>query len=213
MAEEVEQLTSDLDAAAQSTVLPTESEPLSNGGLAGSSPDTRSLGSCHRNEVTLVGRLLGPVRERALRGGAVVCSFRVVVRRDSASRGASIDTLDCVAWGESAVQRALRRWSIGDLVEVRGALRRRFWRGVSGMASRCEIEVDVARRLARVEASVAGACRCSDTIARASVSVGVLASAVPVPLDGRSSDGGTPLPRMTASGTDPQRSAELAPSG
>jgi len=107
----------------------------------------------HRNEVTLVGRLAGEVQERPMPSGATLCSFRLVVRREGASRGPSIDTLDCVAWLE-AVRQAVLRWSAGDLIEVRGAVRRRFWRGVSGPVSRCEIEVGIARRLARAEAGV-----------------------------------------------------------
>jgi single-strand DNA-binding protein len=107
----------------------------------------------HRNEVTLVGRLAGEIQERPMPSGAVLCSFRLVVRRESASRGPSIDTLDCVVW-LAAVRQAVLRWSAGDLVEVRGAVRRRFWRGVSGPVSRCEIEVGIARRLARAEAGV-----------------------------------------------------------
>jgi single-strand DNA-binding protein len=85
--------------------------------------------------------------------GATLCSFRVVVRRDSVARGPSIDTLDCVAW-LAAVRQAVLRWSAGDLIEVRGAIRRRFWRGVSGPVSRCEIEVGIARRLARAGAGI-----------------------------------------------------------
>jgi single-strand DNA-binding protein len=107
----------------------------------------------HRNEVTLVGRLADGAQERPMPSGAVLCSFRLVVRRDSVSRGPSIDTLDCVAW-LAAVRHTVLRWSAGDLVEVRGAVRRRFWRGVSGPVSRCEIEVGIARRLARAGAGV-----------------------------------------------------------
>jgi single-strand DNA-binding protein len=107
----------------------------------------------HRNEVTVVGRLWGPVQQRALASGVVLCRFRVVVRRERATGGTSVDALDCVVPGPGAVQRAVCRWSAGDLVEVRGALRRRCWRGVSGgVASRCEIEVEVARRLATAAA-------------------------------------------------------------
>jgi len=104
--------------------------------------------SRHRNEVTLVGRLAGEIRERPMPSGAMLCSFRLVVCRDTPSPGPNIDALDCVAW-LPAVRRVAQRWSAGDLVEVRGSIRRRFWRGVSGPASRCEIEVALARRLAR----------------------------------------------------------------
>jgi single-strand DNA-binding protein len=107
----------------------------------------------HRNEVTLVGRLAGEAQERPMPSGAMLCSFRLVVRRDSALRGPSIDTLDCVAW-LTAVRQSVLSWSAGDLVEVRGAVRRRFWRGVSGPVSRCEIEVGIARRLSRAGARI-----------------------------------------------------------
>jgi single-strand DNA-binding protein len=107
----------------------------------------------HRNEVTLVGRLAGEIRERPMPSGALLCSFRLVVRRETAAHGPNIDALDCVAW-LATVRQAVLRWSVGDLIEVRGAVRRRFWRGVSGPASRCEIEVGLARRLARAGAGV-----------------------------------------------------------
>jgi single-strand DNA-binding protein len=107
----------------------------------------------HRNEVTLIGRLAGEIRERPMPSGALLCSFRLVVRRETAAHGPNIDALDCVAW-LTTVRRAVLRWSVGDLIEVRGAVRRRFWRGVSGPVSRCEIEVGLARRLARAGAGV-----------------------------------------------------------
>jgi single-strand DNA-binding protein len=124
------------------------------------------LNAGHRNEVTLVGRLAGDVRERSMPSGALLSSFRLVVRRDSVAHGPNIDALDCIAWG-APVQRAIRRWAAGDLVEVRGAVRRRFWRGVSGSVSRCEIEVSVVRRLARAAAGVSGGRRGSRTGQRA----------------------------------------------
>jgi single-strand DNA-binding protein len=111
------------------------------------SPDRLNVG--HRNEVTLVGRLAGEVNERLMPSGTPLSSFRLVVRREvGATQGPNIDTLDCVAW-HTAVQRVIRSWTAGDLVEVRGAVRRRFWRGGSGSVSRCEIEVGTVRRLAR----------------------------------------------------------------
>jgi hypothetical protein len=38
-------------------------------------------------------------------------------------------------------------WQIDDVIEVNGALRRRFWRGASGLTSGCEIDVVRASRL------------------------------------------------------------------
>jgi single-strand DNA-binding protein len=101
----------------------------------------------HRNEITLVGRLAAEASERVMPSGSTLCSFRLVIRRNNPGQGPPVDTLDCAAWSRS-VRRVARLWSAGDLVEVRGALRRRFWRGPGGVVSRCEVEVGSARRLA-----------------------------------------------------------------
>ncbi len=45
-----------------------------------------------------------------------------------------VDTFDCVAW-TAATRRAAQALSVGDVVEVTGALRRRFWRTGAGAAS------------------------------------------------------------------------------
>jgi single-strand DNA-binding protein len=122
-------------------------------------PSTRRAasepGSVHVNEVHLVGRLaVDPVR-RELPSGDPLVSFRLVVERPPGSRGAragagtprspTIDTLDCAAWRRD-VQRVLARASAGDVLEVHGALRRRFWRTGGGPASRSEVEVLRVRR-------------------------------------------------------------------
>lgn len=105
-----------------------------------------------RNEVTLAGRLPAPAEERTLPSGDALVSFRVVVGRPPEARGRSrapaIDTIDCVVWGGPARRTALG-WAAGDVVEVTGALRRRFWRAGGGAASRTEVEVLKARRLAK----------------------------------------------------------------
>lgn len=110
----------------------------------------------HRNEILLVGRLAAVPEVRTLPSGDVLATFRLVVGRPAAERAprtprgraVTVDTLDCVAW-RGAVRRAASRWAAGDLLEVTGALRRRFWRSTSGAASRCEVEVAAARRLRR----------------------------------------------------------------
>ena len=60
------------------------------------------------------------------------CPSGVVVSRAPARRGArsggpTVDTLDCAAW-RADVQRSVERAAEGDLVELHGSLRRRFWR-------------------------------------------------------------------------------------
>ena len=106
-----------------------------------------------RNEVTLAGRLAATADERTLPSGDPLVTFRVVVprppaRRATRERAPTIDTIDCVAWA-AGVRRAALGWDPGDVVEVSGALRRRFWRGNGVAVSRTEVEVHKARRLAR----------------------------------------------------------------
>ncbi len=105
--------------------------------------------SAHLNEVHLVGRLAAEAQARELPSGDVVTTFRLVVARNTPNRAGSraptVDTIDCAAWTKST-QRALRSCATGDVVEVTGALRRRFWRGAQGPASRSEVEVTSVRR-------------------------------------------------------------------
>jgi single-strand DNA-binding protein len=107
------------------------------------------------NEVRLVGRVSAPPEERRLPSGDQLVSWRVVVERPPSRRAAppgvrptTIDTLDCVAWA-AGVRRTARGLRPGDVVEVTGALRRRFWRAGAGASSRTQVEADVVRRLVR----------------------------------------------------------------
>ena len=113
-------------------------------------------GRAHANEVRLVGRLaVEPVR-KDLPSGDPLVSFRLVVERDPkarrsaadgrSSRSPTVDTLDCSVWRRD-VQRTLARAAPGEVLEVEGALRRRFWRTGAGAASRSEVEVQRVRRL------------------------------------------------------------------
>jgi single-strand DNA-binding protein len=101
------------------------------------------------NEVRLVGRLSAEPDEREMPSGDLMVSFRVVVpRAPDPRRRTSVDALECVAWtGRS--RRAVRSWRVGDVVEVTGELRRRFFRTAAGPASRVEVEVVRARVLRR----------------------------------------------------------------
>lgn len=104
------------------------------------------------NEIHVVGRLAAEAVVRELPSGDVLVSFRVVVdrlaasRAGAAARGRQVDTLDCSAL-RAPVRRAALRWGTGDVVELHGALRRRFWRSPGGPASRYEVEVMRARRV------------------------------------------------------------------
>lgn len=107
------------------------------------------------NEVRLVGRVSGEPQERSLPSGDQLVSWRVVVDRAPSRRPApegvrvpTIDTLDCVAW-TAATRRTARGLQPGDVVEVNGALRKRYWRTGGGPASRTEVEAEGVRRLQR----------------------------------------------------------------
>ena len=105
------------------------------------------------NVVRIVGRLAAPALARELPSGDVITTFRVIVgprprRGRTDRRGATtVDTLECVVW-TAGLRRRLTGYAPGDLLEVEGALRRRFWRSPGGAAaSRCEIEVGRVRRV------------------------------------------------------------------
>ena len=107
----------------------------------------------HLNEVRLVGRLAAEPVVRELPSGDILVQFRLIVDRPPGAaatgrRTPTIDTLDCAAWRKD-VQRSLRSCAPGDLLQVDGALRRRFWRAGAGAASRSEVEVLRVKRRAR----------------------------------------------------------------
>jgi single-strand DNA-binding protein len=112
-----------------------------------------------RNEVALVGRVSAPAEERTLPSGDVLLTWRLVVDRPPSRRTApegaravTVDTIDCVAW-TTGLRRTAGGFEAGDVVRVEGALRRRFWRGGGGPASRYEVEVASTKRLTRARAS------------------------------------------------------------
>jgi single-strand DNA-binding protein len=106
----------------------------------------------HRNEVSLVGRVSAEPTVVVLPSGDELVTARLVVERPRPPAGhgrrRGVDTVMCVAW-TGPLRRRLRVWCPGDVVEVTGALRRRFWRGRAGKQSRYEIEVMTAERLFR----------------------------------------------------------------
>ena len=97
----------------------------------------------HRNEIVLVGRVTTPAVERVLPSGDTICQWRVTVDRGG---DGGHDVVDCTAW-TARNRRSAASWGKGDVVEITGALRRRFWKSPGGVASVCDIEVHTARRL------------------------------------------------------------------
>ena len=100
----------------------------------------------HVNQVRLRGRVSAAPEQRELPSGDRLVTARLVVARPPgpARQRQPVDVLDCVAWTARA-QRLVAGWQPGSVVEVEGAIRRRFRRG-TGRVSSSRVEIEVARR-------------------------------------------------------------------
>ena len=101
----------------------------------------------------LVGRLAAVAEDRELPSGDLLTCWRLVVGRPPSTRKdgrrpVTLDTVDCVAWAKG-VRRTVAAYAAGDVLVVEGALRRRFFSANGRPASRYEVEVVKARRLAK----------------------------------------------------------------
>jgi single-strand DNA-binding protein len=101
------------------------------------------------NEVVLRGRVRHQPERRELPSGSVLVTLRLVVPRTTPGPGrATSDWVDCTVW-QPALHGRLAGWRAGDQVEVRGALRRRFYRAAGATGTRLEVEVLGGRMLRR----------------------------------------------------------------
>jgi len=104
------------------------------------------------NEVRLVGRLAGDPRLRELPSGDTVWTLRVTVDRrlppGRAKPRQRVDSLECAVWS-GRLKQQVKGWSAGDVVEVSGALRRRFFQAGGATASRVEVELSKGRIIRR----------------------------------------------------------------
>ena len=99
------------------------------------------------NEVRLVGRVTSLAVEKELPSGDKVVEFRVVIGRGKMRNGKKeVDSLDIAAWSAKA-RRAALAVKIDSWVEVKGSVRRRFWRAPTGLASRWQVEASEVVRL------------------------------------------------------------------
>lgn len=98
------------------------------------------------NEVILAGHLSRDPVEKQLPSGDTVWLLRVVVPRAGDRKG--VDWVDCAVWG-GRLRRSASRWAEGDEVEVRGFLRRRFFRSAGASVSRLEVEASGGRLIRR----------------------------------------------------------------
>ena len=106
------------------------------------------------NAVRLRGRVSTPPEQRELPSGTTIVTLRLSVPRQvtpmTEGSRQSVDWVDCAAWG-AKVRRTVSGWRAGDVVELEGALRRRFYRGAAGTSTRLEVEVLSGRLVARAE--------------------------------------------------------------
>ena len=93
------------------------------------------------NSVLLIGRVSGETSERELPSGDRVAEFRLVVARDDRD---GFDTFDIAVWKASLRKRALAL-DHEEWLEVKGVLRRRFWRTGQAVASRWQVEGQIGR--------------------------------------------------------------------
>ncbi|MCZ2805793.1 single-stranded DNA-binding protein [Modestobacter sp. VKM Ac-2983] len=108
-----------------------------------------SLAVIDRNDVVLRGRLSAAPELRPLPSGDTLLVFKLVVRRDSPRpRGPKSDVITCVSL-LPGLQRYAAAWTTDDVVEVEGALQRRFWRTPTGTAVAYEVTCRRGRKVAR----------------------------------------------------------------
>ena len=101
------------------------------------------------SHVTLTGRMGNHVDARELPSGDVVTTFTIVVDRPARHRrdgGAAIDAIPCQTF-QASLARRISGIPAGEWVTVKGSLRRRFWRGASGLSSALEVEVATVTRV------------------------------------------------------------------
>ena len=111
------------------------------------------------NDVRLVGRLTSEPVLVELPSGDAVVTFRISVPRDVAQRPGSVqaqvrrvDSVPCSAWAPR-LRRGILTWRPGDLVEVAGAVRCRFFQAGGATRSRVEVEASSARIIRRSSVS------------------------------------------------------------
>ena len=108
-----------------------------------------SVAVIDRNDVVLRGRLSAPAECKTLPSGDTLVTWRLIVRRpEPRARGQSVDVLTCITY-DKALQRRVAAWLAGDVVEVEGALQRRFWRTGGGTVSVCEVNCRRGRKVPR----------------------------------------------------------------
>jgi len=95
------------------------------------------------NDVLLRGRVSSIAVEKELPSGDKVSEFRIVIARDGEL---GFDAIDISAWS-SKLRRTANTLKPEEWIEVKGSIKRRFWRGATGLASRWQIDATEITRL------------------------------------------------------------------
>ncbi|CAN2198284.1 Primosome PriB/single-strand DNA-binding [Candidatus Nanopelagicaceae bacterium] len=95
------------------------------------------------NDCLLRGRVSAEATDKELPSGEHVVEFRLIVTR---AEREGVDTLDIAAWSAKSRRTALSL-KPGEWIEVAGSIRRRFWQGPAGLASRWQVEGESITRL------------------------------------------------------------------
>ena len=111
------------------------------------------------NDVRLVGRLSAAPAVVELPSGDTLVTFRISVPRavprpsaTGATTGQRVDSVPCTAWSPR-LRRSIGAWRPGDLVEVSGSVRCRFYQAGGATRSRVEVEATAARIMRRSTAA------------------------------------------------------------
>lgn len=95
------------------------------------------------NDVLLRGRISSIATEKELPSGDKVMEFRIVIARPGVD---GFDTIDISAWS-AKLRRTAATLKVDQWVEITGSIKRRFWRGSTGIASRWQIDAMEISRL------------------------------------------------------------------
>jgi single-strand DNA-binding protein len=95
------------------------------------------------NDLLLRGRVSAKACQKELPSGDTVVEFRLIIARE---RGKGVDTLDIAAWNSKARRSALTL-KPDEWIEVSGSVHRRFFTGISGLASRWQVEANEIARI------------------------------------------------------------------
>lgn len=84
----------------------------------------------------------GDKRDKVLTNGDPSVEFRLIVKRDDSG----YDTFDIVA-KRAPLRRLSKSLVSNEWIEVAGVIRRRFWKGANGLASRWQVEAREIRKI------------------------------------------------------------------